>query len=76
MARLKNWIVEKYLQVEEQAVRAMNTADFYGNLLTEKQKLYIVVSVMLLMAMAGLYGAVQFIALVYIMNKMTPEDKE
>jgi hypothetical protein len=31
---------------------------------------------MALMAMAGAYGAVQFIGLIYIMSKLTPEDKD
>jgi uncharacterized membrane protein len=75
MSRLKNWLVTKYLQFETQAVKAMNTADFYGNLFTERQKFYIAVFFMLLMLMAGIYGAVQFIGLVYIMSKLTPEDK-
>jgi hypothetical protein len=29
-----------------------------------------------LFALSGLHGAVQFIALVYIMSKMTPPDKD
>jgi hypothetical protein len=61
--------------LEEQAVRAIETADFYGNLFTERQKFYIAAAFMALFAMAGLYGAVQFIGLVYIMGKLTPEDK-
>lgn len=75
MSRLKNWLVTKYLQFETQAVKAMNTADFYGNLFTERQKFYLAVFFMLLMLMAGVYGAVQFIGLVYIMSKLTPDDK-
>lgn len=76
MSKLKEWLVTKYLNLETQAVKAMETADFYGNLFTERQKFYIAAAFMLLMAMAGLYGAVQFIGLVYIMSKMTPDDKE
>lgn len=75
MSRLKQWIVTKYLNLEEQAVRAIETADFYGNLFTERQKFYIAAAFMALFAMAGLYGAVQFIGLVYIMGKLTPDDK-
>jgi hypothetical protein len=75
MSRLKNWIVTKYLNFETQAVKAIETADFYGNLFTERQKFYIAVALMLLMLMAGLFGAVQFIGLVYIMSKLTPDDK-
>jgi hypothetical protein len=75
MSRLKNWVVTKYLNFETQAVKAIETADFYGNLFTERQKFYIAVALMLLMLMAGLFGAVQFIGLVYIMSKLTPDDK-
>jgi hypothetical protein len=76
MSRLKQWVVTKYLNLEEQAVRAIETADFYGNLFTERQKFYIAATFMALLAMAGVYGAVHFIGLVYIMGKLTPEDKD
>jgi hypothetical protein len=75
MSKLKDWIVTKYLNFEAQAVRAIETADFYGNLFTERQKFYIAAAFMGLFAMAGLYGAVQFVGLVYIMGKLTPDDK-
>jgi hypothetical protein len=75
MSKLKQWVITKYLNFETQAVKAMETADFYGNLFTERQKFYIAVTFMVLMAVSGLYGAVQFIGLVYIMSKMTPDDK-
>lgn len=74
MSKLKAWVVATYLKFEEQAVRAMQTADFYGNLFTERQKFYIAVVAMGLMLMSGLPSAVQFIGLIYIMNKMTPDD--
>lgn len=76
MSKLKTWLVDKYLQLEQQAVDAIGTANFYGNLFTERQKYYIIVFFMSLFAVSGLHGAVQFIALVYIMGKMTPEDKD
>ncbi len=76
MSKFKAWLVDKYLQLEQQAVEAITTANFYGNLFTERQKFYIVAFFMALMALAGAYGAVQFIGLVYIMSKMTPEDKD
>lgn len=74
MSKLKIWLVDKYLKLEEQAVEAIGTANFYGNLFTQRQKFYIIVFFMGLFAISGLQGAVQFVALVYIMNKMTPED--
>jgi hypothetical protein len=76
MSKLKTWLVDKYLQIEQQAVDAITTANFYGNLFTDRQKFNIVVFFMGLFAISGLHGAVQFIALVYIMSKMTPEDKD
>lgn len=76
MSKLKQWFTEKYYQIETQAVKAIETTNFYGNLFTNRQKLYILCTFMALMAMAGAYGAVQFIGLVYIMSKLTPEDKD
>jgi hypothetical protein len=76
MSKLKEWFVAKYLEIEAQAIKSIDTANFYGNLFTERQKLYIIATFMALMAMAGAHGAVQFIGLIYIMNKLTPEDKD
>lgn len=76
MSKLTEWFAAKYLQIEAQAVKAIETTSFYGNLFTERQKLYIIATFMALMAMAGAYGAVQFIGLIYIMHKLTPEDKD
>ncbi len=76
MSKFKAWLVDKYLQLENQAIQAITTANFYGNLFTERQKFYIIATFMALLAMAGASGAVQFIGLVYIMGKMTPEDKD
>jgi len=76
MSKFKAWLVDKYLQLENQAVQAINTANFYGNLFTERQKFYIIAFFMALMLMAGAPNAVQFIGLVYIMSKMTPEGED
>lgn len=76
MSKLKQWLAAKYLQLEQQAVDAIGTANFYGNLFTARQKFNIIVFFMGLFALSGLHGAVQFVALVYIMSKMTPEDKD
>jgi hypothetical protein len=76
MSRLKTWLVNKYLQLEQQAVEAIGTANFYGNLFTQRQKFHIVVFFMALFAFSGLQGAVHFVALVYIMSKMTPPDND
>jgi len=76
MSKFKAWLIDKYLQLENQAVQAITTANFYGNLFTERQKFYIIATFMALLAMGGATGAVQFIGLVYIMGKMTPENKD
>lgn len=76
MSKLKQWFADKYYQIETQAAKAIETTNFYGNLFTNRQKLYILYTFMALMAMSGAYGAVQFIGLVYIMSKLTPEDED
>ena len=75
MSKFKQWLDTKIVKIEDQAIKAIDTANFYSNLFTERQKFYIIATFMALMAMAGAYGAVQFIGLVYIMHKLTPEDK-
>ena len=76
MSKLKEWFVAKYLQIEAQAIKSIDTANFYSNLFTERQKFYMIATVMALFAMIGSYGALQLIGLIYIMNKLTPEDKD
>ena len=76
MSKLKNWLVTKYLEIEERAVVAITKANFYGNLFTERQKFYFVVFFMALLAFAGAHNAVHFVALVYIMSRMTPNDPD
>ena len=43
MSKLKQWLAAKYLQLEQQAVDAIGTANFYGNLFTDRQKFNIIV---------------------------------
>lgn len=76
MSKLKEWFAAKYLQIEAQAIKSIDTANFYSTLFTERQKFYMVATFMALLAMTGAYGAVQFIGFVYIMSKLTPEDKD
>jgi hypothetical protein len=76
MSKLKQWFVAKYLQIEAQAIKSIDTANFYSNLFTERQKFYMIATVMALFAMIGAYGVLQFLGLIYIMNKLTPEDKD
>ena len=76
MSKLSEWFATKYHKIEVQALKAIDTANFYGDLFTERQKFYMLVTFMALLAMTGAYGAVQFIGLVYIMSKLTPEDKD
>ena len=76
MSKFKEWLDAKFSKIEAQAIKAIDTANFYGNLFTERQKFYMLATFMALLAMTGAYGAVQFIGLVYIMSKLTPEDKD
>lgn len=75
MSKFNEWIATKYQQIESQAVKAIETTNFYGNLFTSRQKLYILFTFMGMMFIAGAHGAVQFVGLIYIMSKLTPEDK-
>ena len=76
MSKFKQWLDAKIVRIEDQAIKAIDTANFYGNLFTDRQKFYMIATFMALLAMTGAYGAVQFIGLVYIMSKLTPEDKD
>lgn len=76
MSKFKQWLDTKIVKIEDQAIKAIDTANFYSNLFTERQRFYMLVTIMALFAMIGAYGALQFIGLVYIMNKLTPEDKD
>lgn len=76
MSKFKEWLASKIEKIEVQAIKAIDTANFYGNLFTERQKFYMLATVMALFAMIGAYGALQFMGLIYIMNKLTPEDKD
>ena len=76
MSKFKEWLDAKFSKIEAQAIKAIDTANFYGNLFTERQKFYMLATFMALLAMIGAYGALQFIGLVYIMSKLTPEDKD
>ena len=75
MSKLSEWFAAKYLQIEAQAIKSIDTANFYSDLFTERQKFYMIATVMALFAITGAYGAVQFIGLIYIMSKLTPEDE-
>jgi hypothetical protein len=75
MSKLSEWFAAKYLQIEAQAIKSIDTANFYSDLFTERQKFYMIATVMALFAMTGAYGAVQFIGFIYIMSKLTPEDE-
>ena len=76
MSKLKQWFVAKYLQIEAQAIKSIDTANFYSNLFTERQKFYMVVILMAFLAMVGARGAVEFVAFDYVMNKFTPDEDQ
>jgi hypothetical protein len=76
MSKFTSWVVKKWLALEDRSLKAINTANFYGNLFTERQKFYMVVIVMAILATLSARGAVEFIAFVYVMNKFTPDEDQ
>lgn len=76
MSKFKNWIVKKWIALEDRSVKAIDSAQFYSALFTERQKFYMVVILMGILAMVGARGAVEFIAFVYVMNKFTPDEDQ
>ena len=61
-------------KVQSQALKAIETTNFYGNLLTDRQKFYIIASIMVLFAMINSIAGVQLLGFLYIMNKLTPDE--
>lgn len=76
MSKFKNWVVKKWLALEDRSLHAINSAHFYSALFTERQKFYMVVIIMAILAMIGARGAVEFVAFVYVMNKITPDEDQ
>lgn len=76
MSKFKNWVIQTWLALEERSVKAIDSAHFYSELFTERQKFYMVVTLMAILALVGARGAVEFIGFVYIMNKFTPDEDQ
>ena len=76
MSKFTNWVSKKWSELEDRSLKAIDSANFYSALFTERQKFYMVVIVMAFLAMVGARGAVEFIGFVYIMNKFTPDEDQ
>ena len=76
MSKFTSWVSKKWSALEDRSLKAIDSAHFYSALFTERQKFYMVVIVMAIIAMIGARGAVEFIAFVYIMNKFTPDEDQ
>ena len=76
MSKFTSWVSKKWSALENRSLKAIDSAHFYSALFTERQKFYMVVIVMAIIAMVGARGAVEFIAFVYIMNKITPDEDQ
>ena len=76
MSKFTNWIAKKYEALENRSVKAIDSVNFYSALFTERQKFYMLVIFMAILAVVGARGAVEFIAFVYVMNKITPDEDQ
>jgi len=71
---LKSKIIAIWERIQAQALKAIESTNFYGNLLTSRQKFYIIASIMVLFAMINSIAGVQLLGFLYIMNKLTPDE--
>jgi hypothetical protein len=76
MSKFTSWVSKKWSALEDRSLKAIDSAHFYSALFTERQKFYMVVIIMAIVAMIGARGAVEFIAFVYVMNKITPDEDQ
>jgi hypothetical protein len=70
----KSTMIALWEKIQSQALRAIESTNFYGNLLTDRQKFYIIASIMVLFAMINSIAGVQLLGFLYIMNKLTPDE--
>jgi hypothetical protein len=70
----KSKMIALWEKIQSQALRAIESTNFYGNLLTDRQKFYIIASIMVLFAMINSIAGVQLLGFLYIMNKLTPDE--
>jgi len=76
MSKFTSWVSKKWSALEDRSLKAIDSAHFYSALFTERQKFYMVVIIMAIVAAIGARGAVEFIAFVYVMNKITPDEDQ
>jgi hypothetical protein len=76
MSKFTSWVSKKWSALEDRSLKAIDSAHFYSALFTERQKFYMVVIIMAIIAAIGARGAVEFIAFVYVMNKITPDEDQ
>jgi hypothetical protein len=76
MSKFTSWASKKWSDLENRSIKAIDSAHFYSALFTERQKFYMVVIIMAIIAAIGARGAVEFIAFVYVMNKITPDEDQ
>ena len=76
MSKFTCWVSKKWSALEDRSIKAIDSANFYSALFTERQKFYMLVIVMAILAIIGARGAVEFIGFVYIMNKFTPDEDQ
>ena len=76
MSKFTSWVSDKWSALENRSLKAIDSAHFYSALFTERQKFYMLVIVMAILAIVGARGAVEFIAFVYVMNKFTPDEDQ
>ena len=76
MSKFTGWVTKKWSELENRSLKAIDSAHFYSALFTERQKFYMLVTFMAILAMVGARGAVEFIGFVYIMNKFTPDEDQ
>lgn len=70
----KSKIIAILERIQAQAMKAIESTNFYGNLLTSRQKFYIIASIMVIFAMLNSIAGVQLLGFLYIMNKLTPDE--
>jgi hypothetical protein len=71
---LKSKIITISEGIQAQALKAIETTNFYGNLLTSRQKFYIIAAIMVLLAMTKTMAGVELLGFLYIMDKLTPDE--
>ena len=76
MSKFTSWVSKKWSALEDRSIKAIDSAHFYSALFTERQKFYMLVIIMALLAIIGSRGAVEFIAFVYVMNNITPDEDQ